>query len=262
MKSIEVAATWLFVPGDRPERFAKALDAGADRVIVDLEDAVAPAVKGAARAHVVALLKERSDVVVRINGHDSPWFDDDVAALGADDVAVMLPKATPAALDALQRHGRRPVVALVETAAGVVGVEEVAARADRVVLGNADLAAELGVDPADREALAHVRGRLVVACAAAGGPGPVDGVTLDVRDGDAAEADARAAARHGFTGKLCVHPAQVAPTLRGLAPAAEHLAWARRVLGSVVDGVATVDGQMVDEPVLARARSLLARAGG
>ncbi|MEY8038928.1 CoA ester lyase [Saccharopolyspora cebuensis] len=259
------ARTALFVPGTRPDRFGTALAAGADLVIADLEDAVADADKDTAREHVRDLLGGGDPVAVRINAAGTPWYDADVAMLRGHGAVVVLPKAETAeqvgALAAALPGA--PLIPLVETAVGVLGAAEVC-RAESVVrpaFGSVDLAAELGVDHTDREALRHARSALVLAAAAAGTAAPLDGVTTAVRDAALLDADLRHAARLGFTGKLCLHPAQLEPVRRGFAPSAEELTWARAVVAAAGDGgVAVLDGRMVDKPVVERARRLL-RAG-
>lgn len=269
------ARTLLFVPGDRPERFDKAAAAGADLVVLDLEDAVSPDAKDRAREHVVAWLRDATvPAAVRVNAADSPWHDDDLAALadiGADrSPTVMLPKAqnsgSVAATVATLGDGAA-VIALLETARGILRAESIAAvdGVVRLALGTYDLAAELGVDPDDPSAMASARGTLVLASAAAGLAGPVDGVTGDVRDTDRLVTDVRRAAAVGFGGKLCIHPAQVGPTAATFAPAADDVAWARRVVAAAEtagDGVILVDGKMVDRPVVDRARRILTTITG
>ncbi|MEV6830991.1 CoA ester lyase [Amycolatopsis sp. NPDC051102] len=247
------ATTFLFVPGDRPDRFGKAVASGADAVILDLEDAVAPAAKDSARAAVGEWL-ESHRALVRINAPGTPWFDADAALVAARGVPVVVPKAEiPGAL-----AGFREVVALVETAAGVERAGELAAvpSVTRLAFGSVDLAAELGVSPEDLESFAYARSRLVIASAAAGLAPPVDGVTTDLRDDARLEADVRYARRLGFGGKLCIHPRQVAPARAAFAPTEAELDWARRVVTAGA-AVSVVDGRMVDRPVLARARRIL-----
>ncbi|MGW4522231.1 HpcH/HpaI aldolase/citrate lyase family protein [Amycolatopsis sp. NPDC004378] len=248
------ATTYLFVPGDRPDRFGKAAASGADVVLLDLEDAVAPADKDAARAAVAAWLADH-DAMVRINAPGTPWFDADAALVTARGVPVVVPKAeTPGVL-----AGFREVVALVETAKGVERAGEVAAVASvtRLAFGSIDLAVELGVDPDDPEPFAYARSRLVVSSAAAGLAPPIDGVTTDLRDDRRLEADVRYARRMGFGGKLCIHPSQVEPVRAGFAATEAEREWARKVL-TAGESASTVDGKMVDRPVLARARRILA----
>ncbi|NIJ14816.1 citrate lyase subunit beta/citryl-CoA lyase [Saccharomonospora amisosensis] len=257
------ARTLLFVPGDRPDRFAKAVATGADAVVVDLEDAVAPESKERARAAAAEWLSAgNADTLVRINAHGTPWFADDLAMVIEANAAVMLPKAQDA--EVLAALGAAGVVPLVETAAGIQRAREVctAPGVVRVAFGSVDLAAELGVAHDDHLALTYARSALVVASAAAGLPGPIDGVTTALHDTDALLADLRHARRLGFTGKLCVHPSQVTPLHDSLKPTPSELDWAKRVLAAAADGAAAqVDGQLVDKPVVERARGLIEREG-
>ena len=269
MSTVETARTWLFVPGDRPERFAKAVAAGPDVVVLDLEDAVAPARKDAARAHVTDWLpRAEVAVAVRVNAAGSAWHDADIAALAALaalDIPTLLvlpkadsPEAVAAVMSALPAGSA--VVALVETALGVTRAIDLATSPGvvRLAFGSFDLAAELGVDPDHAPALAPARGSLVLASAVGGLAGPIDGVTGDVRDHERLTADVTAAAALGFAGKLCIHPGQVAPAAAALAPTPDEVAWAERVLAAATeDGVALVDGRMVDAPVVARARRIV-----
>lgn len=247
------ATTFLFVPGDRPGRFAKAVASGADVVLLDLEDAVAPADKDTARAEVGAWLRDHR-AMVRINAPGTPWFAADAALVAERGVPVVVPKAeNPGVL-----AGFREVMALVETARGVERAGELAAvpSVTRLAFGSVDLAAELGVAPEDPEPFAYARSRLVIASAAAGLAPPVDGVTTDLRDDERLEADVRYARRMGFGGKLCVHPRQIAPVRAGFATTEAERDWARGVLAAG-ESASTVDGQLVDKPVLERARRIL-----
>ena len=266
------ARTLLFVPGDRPDRFDKAAAAGADLVVLDLEDAVAPDAKDRARNEVVGWLRTTTaPAAVRVNVADSPWHDADLAALAelctlADlPCTVVLPKAQDPALVAAAVAALgdgSAVIVLLETARGILRAEQIAAVPGvvRLALGTYDLAAQLGVDPDDTSAMAAARGALVLASAAAGLAGPVDGVTGDVRATDRLVTDVRRAAALGFAGKLCIHPAQVAPTAAAFAPGADEVVWAQRVVAAAEaagDGVLLVDGRMVDRPVVDRARRIL-----
>jgi citrate lyase subunit beta/citryl-CoA lyase len=263
--------TYLFVPGDRPERFAKALASGADAIVLDLEDAVAAPAKAAARAAVTrALAADASRFVVRINDHSTPWFADDLALLAAYGApAVMLPKAEHAA-DVERVRGACPeiaVLALVETARGVLAAEALAAApgVQRLVFGTIDYALDLdlGGELAPTIGMDHAASRLALASRAAGISAPVAGVTVALDDEALLLADLARARAHGFTAKLCIHPRQVAPIHAALAPTATELAWAERVLAAAdaAGGAAVqLDGRMVDKPVIERARRLLARA--
>ena len=262
--------TYLFVPGDRPERFAKALASGADAVVVDLEDAVAPAAKDAARATVGSWLiaqAERGRVVVRINDDGTPGFAADLAMLAASGAAaVMVPKAERVATLA-QVRGACPAIALlplVESARGMLAAQDLAAApgVQRLVFGTLDYALDLdlGADPA---ALDPGASHLALVSRAAGIAAPVAGVTTALDDPAVLLADWARARLHGFGAKLCIHPSQVAPIHAALAPTAPELAWAQRVLDAAAAGSGAVqlDGRMVDRPVIERARRLIERAG-
>lgn len=265
---IDTVRTLLFVPGNRSERFATAMAAGADLTVVDLEDAVPRADKDAARAGVAAWLDtlagaDAQRVVVRINAAGTPWHEADLQAVAARAAGVMLAKAE-AGTALSSAAARTPVIALIETAAGVLDARPIAATPGvvRLAFGSFDLAAELGIDPLEAEALRPSRCALVLASAAAGLPGPIDGVHAAIDDDEALAAETDAARRLGFTAKLCVHPRQITTVSSVLRPTAEELAWAQRILAAAhaaaQGGVVTVDGRMVDKPVIDRARRIAA----
>ncbi|GAA4198474.1 CoA ester lyase [Streptosporangium oxazolinicum] len=247
--------SWLFTPGDRPDRFAKAVIA--DAAVLDLEDAVAPDDKPAARDAVVAWLTGHR-AYVRINGVGTAWHDADMEALAGLPglLGVMLPKSE----EPEGMPGSVRVVALVETAAGVENAAAVAAHPSvvRLAFGTVDFALDTGVTDED---LLYARSRLVVVSRAHGLDGPVDGPTTDLDDPSRTAADALRARRLGFTGKLCLHPRQVPAVNQAFSPTEAELAWARRVVGAADDsgGAAVrVDGQMIDKPRLELARRILA----
>jgi citrate lyase subunit beta/citryl-CoA lyase len=274
------ARTWLFVPGDRPERFEKAVAAKPDLVVLDLEDAVLPENKVAARTSSVEWAREApSPVAVRINATGTPWHQDDLAAVASltsrfEPVVIMAPKAeSPEELARISDRlgSRTQLVALIETARGVHRAVAVAGTPGvvRVALGTYDLAAELGVDPDHRPAMAAARSAVVLASAIAGLEGPVDGVTGSVNDLGQLNDDVQAASALGFAGKLCIHPRQVAAAAQALAPTAAELAWAAEVLAAVEDaaaagsaGAVLVAGRMVDAPVVDRAQRITHRQAG
>ncbi len=258
-------ATLLFVPGDRPERYAKAAASGADAVIIDLEDAVSPAAKLVARNALCrpGAIRFGLDVLVRINSRGTPWHEADLQALaGLPIAALMLPKIEQAAdIDAVRRVVPLPVIALIETARGLAECRAIA-HAEGVAnlaFGSVDFCADLGMAH-ERAPLLLARSSLVLESRLAGLPAPIDGVTTAIDDATLVEDDACYARKLGFGGKLCVHPRQIGPARLGFAPGAAELAWARRVLAADTGGAAAIDGQMVDAPVLAQARRLLARA--
>jgi citrate lyase subunit beta/citryl-CoA lyase len=258
------ARSWLFVPGDRPERFDKALAAGADRVIVDLEDAVAPADKAAARDAVSRWVQASRPVALRINSAEADEFEDDLALCALPGIqAVVLPKAER--LDALRRVAeaapQAALLPLVESARGYAAREALAAApgVERLLFGSIDFQLDLGCQATEEELL-PIRFGLVLASRLAGIAAPIDGVTPAIDDAQLLRQDAARARRLGFAGKLCIHPRQLAPVHEAFAPSEAELAWARRVVeaAAAADGAAVkVDGQMVDRPVLLRARALL-----
>ncbi|MFF9505248.1 HpcH/HpaI aldolase/citrate lyase family protein [Streptomyces sp. NPDC014656] len=259
---LTMARSFLFVPGDRPDRFDKAVATDADAVILDLEDAVAAPDKERARELVAAWLGAGNGAVVRINAPGTPWSDDDLAMAAGLGAPVMVPKSEdPAVLAdlACRTAGKSALIPLVETAIGVERAPEVCvtAGAVRIALGNVDLAGQLGVAHDDRAALAYARARLVSASAAAGLCAPVDGVTTSVKDLALLAEDVAHARRLGFAAKLCIHPGQVPVVAKGFAPTEDERAWARSVL-TAGESVTVVDGHMVDKPVLDRARRILA----
>lgn len=258
--------SYLFVPGNRPERFGKARAAGADAVIVDLEDAVQPAEKTAAREAVLASLDVARPVWVRVNGTDTAWFADDVAALTAHEgvAGIMLPKAEQGEqIEAVlaRSHDALQVLPIVETARGIAGLTALcgALRVTRVAFGTLDFQVDLGID-GEREELDAFRSQIVLASRLAGLAAPVDGVSTVFDDAAAIEAEARRARRFGFGAKLCIHPKQIEPVHRAYAWSDAEREWAQRVLAAMdASGGAAVavDGKMVDMPVILKARRVL-----
>ena len=255
----------MFVPGDRPDRFGKAVAAGPDAVIIDLEDAVAPAAKATARSgllQAMAVIAHDMPIVVRINAADTPWHADDLAACtGLPIHSIMLAKAeTPADVERVGQFTGLPVIALVETARGLAASEQIATFAARLAFGSIDYAADLAMGHS-RESLLSARSRLVLASRLAGIEAPLDGITTALHDAAVIATDCAHAVNLGFGGKLLVHPAQISPARQAFAPSADDIAWAKKVLGAdQTKAVIRVDNLMVDAPVLARARQILARA--
>jgi citrate lyase subunit beta / citryl-CoA lyase len=260
-----LSVSLLFVPGSRPDRFGKAAAANPGIVILDLEDAVAAADKDAARTNVASWLNDGNVAIVRINAVGTAWYDADAAMVREIGCPVMLAKCEDRAQVATLAGavGRDvPIVPLIETATGILNAREICSAdgVTRVAFGSIDLAARLGVDPADATAMLAARSQLVLASAAAGIAGPVDSPTLDLTDESSWRDDAAHARRLGFTAKLCIHPRQVSAVETAFAPTPAELSWARDVVDSAPDAVTTVAGSMVDPPVVERARRLLARA--
>jgi citrate lyase subunit beta/citryl-CoA lyase len=276
----------LFVPGSRPELFAKAADGLADALSFDLEDAVAPQRKAEARDAVAAFLRtqakgRRKLIAVRVNGFASGLLEDDLrAVVGAGLDIVNLPMVD----DASQIRDAAAMLSRLEHAAGMIepigilaNIEtpksvrlaaEIATAHERVCglqIGYADLFEPYGIDRNDAGALAHIRMAVRLAAAEAGVPA-FDGAYAGVNDPERFRAECAAALALGFTGKSCIHPSQVPLANATFAPRAEELAKARRI-AAVADaaeangvGAFLVDGQMIDAPFLARARAVIAWA--
>lgn len=275
---LALASTFLFVPGDRPERYARALASGAGGVIIDLEDAVAPERKAAARSHMAQHLAAlpgaaTARLLVRVNGSRTPWHAEDcalIAHLSARGLTagVVLPKAESAADLAVLARLAGPgavLLPLVESAAGLDALDALSAAPQvlRLVFGHLDFQADLGLACGPDEAeLVPVRLQLVLAARRAGLAPPVDGVTADWHDTARLTAEAARARRAGFGAKLCIHPAQVDAVRAAFRASPEELLWAHRVCKAVQaagGGVVNVDGRMVDAPLVRSAERVLAR---
>nr|WP_316628838.1 CoA ester lyase [uncultured Brevundimonas sp.] len=255
------AASFLFVPGDRPERFGKAEASGSGQVIIDLEDAVAADMKDIARDCAAKWFETGRRGVVRINAADTPWHEADVASCIAPSLdAIMAPKAEhPERLAAIAHRTGKPIIALIETAAGLNAANAIAATPGvvRLAFGSIDLSLDLGLDAPD-EALDGFRLRLTLASRLADLAPPIDGVLADFRNATRLTEITRRVRGLGFSAKLCIHPVQVTWVEQGFAPSSEELAWAQRVVG-LGESVAALDGEMIDRPVRERALRLLAR---
>lgn len=263
----------LFVPALAPERFAKALASGADAICIDLEDAIAPSRKAEARDILIDYLsgKDGCDarIWLRINPVETKAGEDDLAALEKlrQRFSLLLPKIeAPDILDAVAaRLGSARLIAIVETALGLSRVETLAGAGGALaglLFGPGDLSASLGCAP-DWDALLYARSRTVLAARAAG-IDVLDGPYFHLADTSGVEREARAAAALGFDGKIAVHPKQVAPIMAGFMPGDDEIDRARRVLDIFADervGVATIDGRLVDGPLIENARRVIRKAG-
>ncbi|OXY83375.1 HpcH/HpaI aldolase/citrate lyase family protein [Oceanimonas doudoroffii] len=271
--NINALQTLLFVPANRPERFDKALNSGADAVIIDLEDAVPPAEKDAARATLAGWLISRppASVLVRINGTDSPWFNQDMALCRSDAVAaVVVPKAEdPDALNELANVTDKPLLPFIESALALARLDAIACAngVARLLFGQLDMALDLAMDypppadePQDQTPFLPIRSQLVVCSRVYGLAAPLDAVYTAFNDDAGLTAYVREGMKLGFGGILLVHPRQVAPAHLAMAPSPAQRAWAERVLAAeqrVRGAVVAVGEHMVDSPVMARARRIL-----
>jgi len=271
MPSLASARSFLFAPGSDARKLSKALGSGADAVVADLEDAVLPDEKARARSLVVDAMGGGGDSLrlVRVNAVGTPWFDDDISSLSALDLdGIVLPKATPEAAARTTQLGL-PVVAIVETADGLRRAHALASTSgvETLILGAVDLGLELGLEPRpDGLELLHARSTLVVDSAAAGIRPPVDQVWVDTRDLDGLGRDCLFARSLGFRGKACIHPAQVEVVNEAFTPSQDEVTRAQAVVAAyerAVEegrGAVALDGEMIDLPVVERARRVLANA--
>jgi citrate lyase subunit beta / citryl-CoA lyase len=270
----------LFVPGAEPRKLERAREAGADTLILDLEDAVAPEQKAAARANVAAALRGDAfggvELAVRVNAPGSDDFAADVeAVLAAGGRTLLVPKAEhPDELArAIAAAGIGPEVTLlllVESPLGIanaVALGAATARVEALCFGHADFSLEMGLREADaaRGVVFHARCAVAIA-AKASRAAPIDCVHLAVKDEAAFRADAELGLSLGFEGKLCIHPRQAAIANEVYTPREEEIANARRVVEAAEAaraegrGVFALDGKMIDAPLIAVQRRILDRA--
>ncbi|MCC7327247.1 MAG: CoA ester lyase [Burkholderiales bacterium] len=268
---MDTPLTYLFVPGDRPERFAKAVASGAGAVIIDLEDAVAPDAKDRARVEVGDFVEAHAELaerlVVRINDAATAWFARDLELLQATKLRfAMLPKTeSPEEIALVLRAlpGGGGVLPLIETALGVRDVDRIAAAEGvlRLAFGTLDYAVDLGLS-GDERGLDYAASRIAIASRCAGLPTPIAGVTPAINDEARLLDDLESARALGFGAKMCIHPRQVAAIHQAWQPTAAEVDWARRVLAAAAGakGAIVVDGRMVDRPVLRKAQAIADRA--
>jgi citrate lyase subunit beta/citryl-CoA lyase len=257
----------LFCPAVRPDRLVKAAER-ADVVVIDLEDAVAPGDKATARTALLGPTLDPGRTIVRVNGADTEWFADDLHALGRSPYRVlMLPKAESAQqVAALVGY---QVIALCETARGVLAASQLASCPNTVglMIGAEDLTVSLGGSSSRdgegrfRSVVESARSQVLLAAVAAGKLA-LDTVFVGIDDPEGLRVESERAAASGFMGKACIHPSQV-PVVRGaFAPVASQVEWARRVVAAATahgPGAISLDGNMIDPPLVRQAERLLAR---
>ena len=268
-------SNFLFVPGTRPERFAKALDSGAGGVIIDLEDAVAVEDKDTARNAIRAAwpsftAEQKKRLVIRSNSPGSKFYSADLILAQELDVACLLiPKSE--SLDEINGAAlvlpNTALIPMIETAIGLDHLREIANsnQVIRLALGNLDLQADLGMvcDPQETE-LQTARYQIVLASRVAQIAPPIDGVTPSTDDVVRIQDDAERAKRMGFGGKLCIHPKQVGIVKAAFMPSEAEVAWAKRVIeadAASKGGAVKLDGRMIDRPVVLLAQRTIAIAG-
>ncbi|UZE25601.1 CoA ester lyase [Pseudomonas sp. B21-056] len=261
----------LFVPATRPERIPKAITTGADRVIVDLEDAVQENLKEQARDNLERFLSDNPDapILVRVNAPDH-WAhvaDLELCRRHAGVIGVLLPKAESAEHVLTAANTQKPIWPIIESAKGLAELQAIAQAQgiERLSFGSLDLGLDLNLTTgshAAEEILSHARYAVLLATRVAGLAPALDGVFPSIQDTVGLHSTVQFARDMGFGGALCIHPSQVAIIHQALEPSPEELRWAQRIIeaASSGEGVFVLDGQMVDAPVIGRARSILARA--
>lgn len=261
----------LFVPGSSPERFNKALSSGADRVIIDLEDAVSETEKESARTALSQFLEANPavKVLVRINGFESPWVWDDLAFCAETQgvVGIMVPKSESADQLKLAADTGKPIAPLIESARGFLVIAELLQvhGVVRVSFGALDLCSELGIKPdapGSQVLLDQSRWQLVMHSAANRIEAPIETIFPRFRDSAAVETFARRAKEMGFGGMLCIHPDQIIAAHAGFSPDSDEVEWARKVVSMASESGAAfhLDGEMIDAPVIHRAERIMSAA--
>ncbi len=269
------STNFLFVPGTRPERFTKALDSGANGVVLDLEDAVPAEDKDIARNAIRAAwpnfsAEQKKRLVIRTNSPGSKFYAADLILAQELNVAcILIPKSE--SMDQINGAAlilpNTAIIPMIETAVGLDCIKEIANsnQVIRIALGNLDLQADLGMicDHQETE-LQPARYQIVLASRLAQIAPPIDGVTPSTDDIERIADDAQRAKRMGFGGKLCIHPKQVNVVIKAFTPNEEELAWARRVIEAdkaANGGAVKLDGRMIDRPVVLLAQRTLAITG-
>ena len=253
----------LFLPASNPRAVVKARGAGADLVVLDLEDAVKPADKAAARAAAVDAVRKPwpMPVAIRLNHAGTQWYDEDVEAVrhSKADVLVVPRTASADEVMAVKEWADRPVLAMIETAAGVLAAPQIASEAAALIAGTNDLAADLRLPPgAGREPMQMALQSIVLAARAAG-IAVFDGVFNGLKDADGFAAQAAEGRRLGFDGKSLIHPDQVEPCHRAFAPTEAEIDRARRLLEASTGGAERFEDQMIERMHIEAAQRLLAR---
>ncbi|MBD8828570.1 HpcH/HpaI aldolase/citrate lyase family protein [Pseudomonas sp. CFBP 13602] len=263
----DVVRSALFVPGDRPERYSKALASGADRVIIDFEDAVEEGTKAVARQQLGDFLiaNPEASVWVRVNSPGHVQHEQDLSFCRAHDgvVAIMLPKAETKAQIEIAAATGKPVVPIIESAVGAANLSDLcsALGLERLCFGAIDMALDLGLKDGSAGALTvleHLKASIIVQSRVHVLAPALDGVFPAIDDSPGLMHAVETAVQMGFGGVLCIHPKQVMDIHLALAPEVREINWANRVLAAAETqrGAFKLDGQMIDAPVLARARRI------
>lgn len=259
--------SYLFVPANRPDRFSKAVNSGANAVIIDLEDAVGADDKSKGRDALTNWLDSAEGkaspvpILVRVNCVKSGCFTEDLRACRRPEVSGMLLPKAERVDDVASASPRAPIFPIIETALGYSRLAELAGgpRVQRLLFGAIDFKHDMGID-GDREELLFFRSQMVLVSKLAGILSPVDGVTTEIDDLAKIESDAAYTKRLGFGGKLCIHPNQVPIVNRVFVPSENELKWANRVLAaaeSARGGAVALDGRLIDRPMVLTAKRII-----
>lgn len=266
-----MSKTWrsyLFVPANRVERFEKALQTEADAVIIDLEDAVPVELKTSARGSLIQWLNDHPQytVMVRINAQQTPWFKDDIQLARFNNVsAIVLPKTeSQADLLPIQDVADLDIYPLIETAQGFANVRAIAQspQVKALMFGSIDFQLDLDMQAGYPELL-YFRNEIVLASRLAQIEAPIDGVTVDFQDLSQLQLETTQAKNLGFAGKLCIHPKQVAVVNQTFSPSEDEISWAKQILHVVNQAqhqAVSLDGKMIDLPIVLKAEKILQRA--
>lgn len=262
---LRLCRTLLFLPASNPRAIEKARGLPADMIILDLEDAVKPDDKASARSAAVEAVQTGfggRPAAIRVNMQDSPWYTDDVAAVagsGAD--YVILPKAeTSGQVEKLGAMAEMPVLAMIETARGVLAAAAIAPATAGLIAGTNDLAADLAIPPGSgRSGLAHSL-QMVVLAARAAGVAAFDGVYNRLEDDAGLAGQCREGRAFGFDGKSLIHPSQIETANRLFGPAEADIETAGRLIAAATGGAERFEGRMIEAMHVDQARALLARA--
>ncbi|HEY0028949.1 MAG TPA: CoA ester lyase [Allosphingosinicella sp.] len=264
---LRLCRSLLFLPASNPRAIEKARELDADMIFLDLEDAVKPEDKGAAREAAVAAAAEGfggRPVAIRVNQVSTHWYADDVAAV-ARSVAdyLILPKAQSAGkAEEAARVSGKPVLAMIESARGLLAAHFIARECAGLIAGTNDLAADLGIPAgAGRAGLLHALQTIVVAARAAKLPA-FDGVYNRLEDAEGLEAECREGRSFGFDGKTIIHPGQLETANRVFGPSDEEVEAARRLVAAATGGAERFEGRMIEAMHVEEARRVLARSGG
>ena len=253
----------LFLPASNPRAIMHARESQADLVILDLEDAVKPEDKANARAAAVEALGQewRMPVAVRINSQSTEWHGEDmIAVMTASPAAIVVPRAVGKEEVAFVRNQTgKPVLAMIETAKGLVSIHETAREASALIAGTNDLAADLHLPANAGRRPMHMALQMIIIAARAAGLPAFDGVFNALKDDEGFTAEAQEGRDHGFDGKSLIHPRQIALCNAAFSPSEEEIARAERLIAAATGGAERFEGEMIERMHVETAKRVLER---